>query len=127
MFVIVEKFYQLKRTKDIPSIQIILSFDGIPIPSHLSAQPERSAAGPSTGVDSKVQRAAAGAEAIHTPRIVKATGKVVDTAMQNSDRIQAALGSAGDLGEPLNQAVVYIEGILDVVKDFADVGIRLLH
>ena len=128
-------------SKDTPPIEIVISFTGISTTSHTSAQPETSAAGVSTEpsmpptnqstgspadvVEHKVQLASAEAEGVHTPRIVEGTVNVVDKTVEAGDRIQLALESADTLGGTLSQAVSYIDGILDVVKDFADVGVHL--
>ena len=138
---IVVKVYQVSNSKDTPPIEITVSFTGISLSSHPSAQPETSAAevstaptvpptnqpmgSPTDSVESKVQLASTEAEDVHTPRIVKEAIKVVDKTVEAGDRIQSALESVDTLGGTLSQSVSYIDGILDVVKDFADVGIHV--
>ena len=121
-----------------PSIELTISFSGLPhsptIPTQEAAPVRQPASLVNTtfvqdGQTSAVDQAASDAEALRSPPGFEATSKVIDAATQLVGPVKLAIGVADSLTgvlECLSEARGYMDGIVELVKTFADVRLHLL-
>jgi hypothetical protein len=79
-------------------------------------------------VDVVVASAITTADGIRSPAGFGTASALIDTAIDLSGPVQSALQYADSLGstvECLQQAIKYMDGVVALVKTFADVGISL--
>jgi hypothetical protein len=118
---------------------LTISFSGLPTASSVSPQAEASVTVPPSQqnttklddhVESAADHAASNAEALHSPPGFETISAVVDKATELAGPVQSAFDHAelltGTL-ECLGEAVGYINGVIELVKDFADVSVFLLR
>lgn len=131
-------FCTTEYTHHSSSIELTISLSGLPHSSPIPTQEEAPVRQPASlvkttfvqdGQVSAVDQAASDAEALRSPPGFEATSKVIDAATQLVGPVQLAIGAADSLTgalECLSEARGYMDGIIELVKTFADVRLHLL-
>ena len=118
-----EYTHQPSASPDKPSVELTISFSGLPSET---SQADTPAVENTTLVqgESAAEQAASHAEALRSPAGFVAASEVIDTATQLARPMQSAMDAAESMTgtlECLSQAVGYMNGIIELVKTFAEV------
>jgi hypothetical protein len=120
-----------------PSLELNIVFSGLPSSSSTaSPQAEPSAARSSSQqttipvdrIESVVDQAASNADALHNPAGLETGIAIIDTVTASVGPVQSALAYAETLKgtlDCLDDCARYINGVIGLVKDFADVSLQL--
>jgi hypothetical protein len=113
-----------------PSLALIIAFSGLPpSPSTPAPQAEPSAVRSSSDpIESVVNQATSNADALHNPAGLETGIAIIDTVTASVGPVQSALAYAETLKGTLDclaDCAGYIDGVIGLVKDLADVSIHL--
>jgi hypothetical protein len=117
-----EYTHQPSASPDKPSVDLTISFSGLP---SVTPQADSPAVENTTLVrgESAAEQAASHADALRSPAGFEAASEVIDTATQLAGPMQSAMDAAESLTgtlECLSQAVGYMDGIIGLVKTISE-------
>jgi hypothetical protein len=117
-----------------PTIESTISFSGLPTSSADTAEssgvqpnPQQTTTIPHTLVESAVDNTMTNVETLNPPAGLETVTATVDTATQIFGQVQSALDQADSLKgtlKCLDEASGYLNGIIEFVKDFANVSLQ---
>jgi hypothetical protein len=121
-----------------PSLELNIVFSGLPSTSSSVSPPQADPSAarspsqqttiPVDHIESVVDQAASNADALHKPAGLETGIAIVDTVTASVDPVQSALAYAETLKGTLDclaDCAGYVNGVIGLVKDFADVSLRL--
>jgi hypothetical protein len=121
-----------------PSLELTISFSGVPVSATAPHEAESPAAPsslppteivPDDRIESTIDHAAHNADALCNPAGVETGIVIIDTIVGSVGPIQSALAYAESLNGTLDclaESARYLNGVIGLVKDFADVRVFLL-
>jgi len=133
-FLISEKTFRSSISDKTPTLELTISFSDLPVSPIVLHEAESSAAPPSLpqtttvpddDITSAVDHASHNADTLQSPAGLETGIIVIDTIAGSVDRVQSALKYAESLKGTLDclaDCAGYLNGVIGLVKDFADVG-----
>jgi len=122
-----EKTYRSSMSDKNPSLELKIAFSGLPSSPTVppQASPSQQTNIPADRIESAVDQAAGKADDLHNPAGFETGIAVIDAVTASVGPVQSALEYAETLEDTLTDCAGYVNGVIGLVKDFADVGLVL--